>query len=354
MIAPSSPLINRLGKYSVSNDGVVSFFWTAGGIEFTTTSSSVYLDVESTFEECNQEIWLTIEIDGSLIQRINLPAGKSTICAFRKAEEGIARTVRVLRESQLDTYAKLHALRFHAIHSKDEGGLQLLTPPAHKLNIEFIGDSITSGEGLNGAVGEMSFISAFYGFKNNYACLTADSLDAYMTVSSQSGWGIYCGYNNDINTTMPKIYFTSEFGGEKLIEDRPEKDVIVINLGTNDAFAFKAPGWVDPATSEIYKLRMDSEGNLLAEDLDKIADTGIKFINDLRKINPNAKYIWIGGMIGSDIKPAVEKICQATNIEMLWGIDCQDDQDYGSREHPGAKTHKKMSELLVDKIKTML
>lgn len=354
MVTPSSPLVNRLGKYSITDDGVVSFFWTAGGIEFTTTSSSVYIDVESVFEEPNQEIWMTIEIDGSLIQRINLPAGKSTICAFRKADAGVARTVRVLRESQLDTYAKVHALRFRAIHSKDEGGIKLLPPPAHKLNIEFIGDSITSGEGLNGAVGEMSFISAFYGFKNNYACLTADNLDAFMTISSQSGWGVYCGYNNDINITMPNVYFTTEFNGEKLIEDRPSKDVIVINLGTNDAFAFKADGWTDPDTGITYKLRTDADGNPLPEDLDKVAEAGIKFINDLRKINPDSKYLWTGGMIGSDIKPAVEKICEATGIDMVWGIDCTDDKDYGSREHPGAKTHKAMSEILTSKIKSML
>lgn len=354
MVKLTSPLINRLGKYSITGDDVVSFFWTAGGVEFVTTSSDLYIDVESCFEEENMEIWLTIEVDGALLQRINLPMGRSTICAFRKVEAGIPRTVRILRESQQDFYAKVHALRFHQIYSKDEGGLKLLTPPEHKLNIEFIGDSITSGEGLNGQVGEMSFVSAFYGFKNNYACLTSDALDAYFTVNSQSGWGLYCGFNNDMRTTMPRVYFKTEFNGESLIEDRPDKDIIVINLGTNDCVASTFPAWVDPKTNISYKLNADESGKLLPEDADKVVNAGVDFINEIRSNNPTSKILWTYGIIGDGFKPIIERICKETNIEYVWGKDCTIEKDYGSREHPGANTHRATSEILVNKIKTML
>lgn len=352
-ISPLSPLITRLGKYSTTVDGAVSFFWTGAGIEFTTTNSSIYLDIESDYNDNALEIWLTIEIDGSLIQRICLNKGRQTICAFRNADSK-ARTIRILRESQIDFYASVHALRIHAISTKDSDGMVLLDPPAHKLNIEFIGDSITSGEGLNGAVGEMSFTNAFFGYKNNYSLLTADTLDAYFTVSSQSGWGLYCGYNNSLKTVIPRVYFMDEQFGEKLTEDRPDKDIIVINLGTNDYAAFTGPEWIDPETRKTHKISLDSDGNMCPGDAEKIVKTGIKFIKDLRVKHPGAKILWTYGMYGNGLQPVIDRICQETGIEFVAGADCLINKEFGSREHPGASIHAKTSEILVNKIREML
>lgn len=352
LIKPTSSLINRLGKYSVKDD-VVSFFMTGAGIEFVTDSSSLILDVESNYSK-GQEIWLTIEVDGALIQRICLNEGRSTICAFRKVSSGTPRVVRVLRESQLDTYVPVHALRIHSLSSEDDETLNLLEPPNHKYNLEFIGDSITSGEGLNGKVGEMSFVSAFYGYKNNYSLLTADKLDAFYTTTSQSGWGVYCGYNNSMETIIPAIYFDTKINGEELIEDRPDKDVVVISLGTNDYSAFTFEEWVDPSTGTSYKLHLDSDGNMVAEDAKKVIDAGIDFVNKLKDKHPNAKFIWLYGMYGNGLEPALREICEATGTTYVSGADCLPVKDFGSREHPGNNTHAKTSEILIDKIREIL
>lgn len=352
-ISPLSESVTRLGKYSKTIDGAASFFWTGSGIEFTSENSSLYIDVESDFSDGALEIWLTVEVDGSLIQRICLNQGRQTVCLFRNAEPK-ARIIRVLKESQIDFYATMHALRIHSISTKDNDGLILLDPPAHKLNIEFIGDSITSGEGLNGAVGEMSFTNAFFGYKNNYSLKTADALDAYYTVSSQSGWGFYCGYNNSVETAIPKVYFKEELFGEKLVEDRPSKDLIVINLGTNDYTAFTTPEWTDPKTGISYKLSLDADGKMMPDDAAKLISTGIEFINSIRAKNPSSKILWTYGMYGTGLQPVLDEICKETGIEFIAGADCLETKDFGSREHPSANIHARTSEILIDKIRDML
>lgn len=344
MVKLTSPLINKLGKYAIIENNVLAFFRTGSGIEFVTTSSDVYLTVESIFGEYDQEIWITIEVDGALIQRINLPLGVSTICAYRKAEPGIPRTIRVLRESQEDTNSKMNAFCLRDIHSKNNEELELLPPPSHDLSIEVIGDSLTSGEGLNGKTGEMSFISAFYGFKNNYACLLADALNADFSVCSQSGWGVYCGYNGSLDMVIPNIYFDTAINGLTLFDDHAKKDYIIINLGTNDCISFKLDEWTDPATGRKNKMHLNDDGSMNADDVQKIIDAGITFTQKIKELNPDTKIIWVNGMLGQDMIPAIQKISAETDSMF---VRIPEHVDMGSREHPGIKSHKAAADAII-------
>ena len=61
--------------------------------------------------------------------------------------------------------------------------------PEPKYRLEFVGDSITSGEGTVGAIYEEDWISAFFSAENTYPRMVADALSAEYRVISQSGWG---------------------------------------------------------------------------------------------------------------------------------------------------------------------
>ena len=79
--------------------------------------------------------------------------------------------------------------------------------PERNLKIEFIGDSITSGEGATSArKRKLNWISMFFSAENNYAVMVSRALNADIRVSSQSGWGVCCGWNNDPNSAIPPIY----------------------------------------------------------------------------------------------------------------------------------------------------
>ena len=86
-----------------------------------------------------------------------------------------------------DHYLLLTGLRFSG------GDFLPLPEPAYRL--EFVGDSITSGEGAIGAAGEEDWVSPFFSAVNHYAQMTADALGAEWRIVSQSGWGLLSSWD---------------------------------------------------------------------------------------------------------------------------------------------------------------
>ena len=123
-------------------------------------------------------------------------------------------------------------------------GKEKIMPTAQKdIKLEFIGDSITCGYGID-EVNEYGYFStATENFTKTYAYLTAENLGADCNAVCFSGFGVYSGYtsNGRINSEdiVPNYYDKSCFlyGGREIIWDFSEyqSDVVIINLGTNDA-----------------------------------------------------------------------------------------------------------------------
>lgn len=106
------------------------------------------------------------------------------------------------------------------------------------LSIEFIGDSITCGYGIDaGTVGYFS--TSTENCTKTYAYLTAQNLGADYSAICYSGYGVYSGYTlggRNPAVLLPeykKAYYTDEIGRWSFAEN--QSDVVVINLGTNDA-----------------------------------------------------------------------------------------------------------------------
>ena len=127
-----------------------------------------------------------MELNGAWIARFPVQAGRSRVTLFRGMTPGVPKHVRVLKDVQAmhddpDHFLLIEALAF-------EGGTFLPLPePAYRL--EFVGDSITSGEGAIGAVCEEDWVAPFFSAVNYYARMTADALQAEWRIVSQSGWG---------------------------------------------------------------------------------------------------------------------------------------------------------------------
>ncbi len=92
----------------------------------------------------------------------------------------------------------------------------------------------------------------FFSSLRDYAYLTAKELDAEYRVFSQSGWGVCNTWDNNPNGALPKYYrqicglmksdMNEELGGNENFDFSSwQPDVIVVNLGTNDASAFDQP-----------------------------------------------------------------------------------------------------------------
>ena len=104
--------------------------------------------------------------------------------------------------SQCSSFAAGTGVGTH--HGNGCGEFLQLTEPKYRL--EFVGDSITSGEGTVGAVYEEDWISAFFSAMNTYPRMVADALSAEYRVVSQSGWGIVTGWDGNVENKIPPFY----------------------------------------------------------------------------------------------------------------------------------------------------
>ncbi|HEX5061676.1 MAG TPA: GDSL-type esterase/lipase family protein [Kofleriaceae bacterium] len=108
--------------------------------------------------------------------------------------------------------------------------------------IEFIGDSITCGYGVLGAVATCNFTADTEAETHAWGTFASTALDAVHVSIAYSGLGMYRNYGGDTSPTIPQRY------GRTFADDNASTwdfsytpDVVVINLGTND-FSGGDPG----------------------------------------------------------------------------------------------------------------
>ena len=128
--------------------------------------------------------------------------------------------------------------------------------------------------------------------------------------------------------------------------------MVFINLGTNDCGSFNQPEWVDRQTGERFENRRNEDGSMCEKDVARFADTAKRFLYKLRRCNPNAKLVWIYGMLGWEMEPVLRAAVEAyraesgdENVDFVLLKD--DTENRGARNHPGAKAHRTAAEELI-------
>lgn len=242
-------------------------FWTGSGIEIHTDSSTLYFDLETDYE--SREEWIRIEVDGFCMQRMLLEKGRRKVCAYRDWPADTVRCVRLLKEVQPIREDERKCLLLYGILCDG----QLYEIPPKKYRLEFVGDSLSAGEGLGGAPTLLHAGSAVYGLTAHYAITIADYFNADFRILAESGWGVHCSCYNDFEHIMPKYYeqICGTISGENNrrmgafeVNDFNEwmPDVVVVNLGSNDGFALESPEWVDPEDKTVHKQLTNAYGGV--------------------------------------------------------------------------------------------
>ena len=251
------PNVRVLGRHLPGQEPL-TLFYTASGLECRFTGSELWLELAADYELF--EPWISVELNGAWISRFPVNRGQSEICLFRGMTPGPVKHVRVLKDVQAMRDDPRHLLQITGL--RHEGGT-FVPLPAPRLRLEFVGDSITSGEGAIGAVEEQDWIPAFFSAENHYGRMTADALGAEYRIVSQSGWGVCTGWDNDPRHAIPPLYrqICGAADGprnEALGAGRPydfsgwPADAVIVNLGTNDANALRNPPWRDPADGSLH------------------------------------------------------------------------------------------------------
>ena len=347
--------IRVLGR--TTGKDVINLFWTGSGIEMIYTGSELWLEVNADYDA--YEPWLAVELNGAQISRFPLNKGKNEVCLFRGMTVGKQKHVRILKEVQAMHQDPGHMVQILGLRYADGEFLPL---PEPKYRLEFVGDSITSGEGTIGAVGEEDWISAFFSAMNTYPCMVADALSAEYRVVSQSGWGIVTSWDGIVQNKIPP-YYTQVCGlltGERnaslgALEDYDfnawQPDAVIINLGTNDATAIQSAA----------ELGQEWAGTRDIEEVKKILTAAIRdFLKTVRSCNPGAQIIWGYGMLGDSFLPvireAVESYAEQTadaRIHFLQLPDTTPDT-VGRRLHPGVKAHRNAARIIEEYLKKLL
>lgn len=355
-------LVKIHGRTS-KNKQPLTLFWTASGIEMNVTGSELWVEFEIDFG--GAEPWLSYTIDGAWLSRQMLQKGRYWLPIFRGMNPDEVKNVRLFKDLQPmgndeEAFFKIHAIKYDG---------EFRPVDDSQLKIEFIGDSLTSGEGTIGAVGKLDWIPLYFTAINDYAYMTARLLNADYRIFSQSGWGIHCGWDNNIHSAIPKYYdevcsicqgALAESLGAKEPNDFTswQPNVIVINLGTNDGGAFHNDAYTEAGVS--YKLRMLEDGTCDTKDSNLVINDAVAFLKNLRSKNPKAHLLWAYGMcdhfMEHTLQSAVNAYIDQTGDKKVsyLSLVAVTDETIGSREHPGVKCHEENANLLAEHIKGLL
>lgn len=337
-------------------------FFNGSGIEVNVTGSELWIDIDVDYDL--HEPWIYTTLNGSFMSRQMLPSGAYSLCLFRGMSPEPVKNVQFFRELQAMSEDNTSHLLIRGFRSDGD----FLPVALKRFKLEFIGDSITSGEGTYGAKEDTDWLAMYMGVSRNYARMTSDALDAEYRLISQGGWGVLCGWDNNPRHNIPSRYekicgFAEGEQNEKLGAAKPyhfeswKPDAVIVNLGTNDASAFNQPMWIDPVTGQTFQQRREADGSYNPEDLTRFKQAVINFLLMIRKNNPGSHIVWVYGMLGYDLTFAItdamntyQKETGDSNLAFLQLPDTTD-ETVGSHAHPGEKSHARAAKVLIEYLK---
>ena len=289
---------SRIGRCLAAQDGTLWCVQSGSGAEFGFCGSKLVLTVKGgavAFPESVNSVRMVVFVNGERAADVLLDEDMQSFVLI-DSDKAVDAQIRIIKVSE----AAKSVMGIVSL-SADEGAVFSKTEKK-QLNIEFIGDSITCGYGVDDEVIEHSFSTATEDCTKAYAYKTAQALGAEYSLFSYSGWGVVSGWTEtgerSAHMLIPDYYDTvgfceAPFSGQKM-QDFPwdtesfGADIVVINLGTNDESYC--------GTDEARRAEF-TEGY-------------VKFLGMVRAHNPKAHIICALGIMGDAMYPCVELACR--------------------------------------------
>ncbi len=339
--------VRVLGR-SIYRNEIRYLSYSCSAVEFVFTGKKVTAEIWTDWElkEEWQHIFqgyaaVMVNDSGNSIKRFPLMPGVNTYTIY-ESDNAAPVKIRIMKFSEA-SFGKMGIVSISA-----DGEIK----PAPKPNglIEFIGDSITCGYGIEGVWNTDNFKTAQENPWDAYAASTARMLGMEFDLIAWSGIGVIsCWVDDDSNGpsdvwVMPDLYDYTDRGLENILgikddslkeiwdNSKRSPEICVINLGTNDnSYTRNIPERVK-LFGERYKA----------------------FLQKIRDKNPEAYIICTLGAMGQDLYPEIEGIVSEMNdpkiLSMAFDVQLESD-GIGADWHPNAVTHKKMAEKLAAFIK---
>ncbi len=312
--------------------------WTGSGVELQFKGSDLWAELEAPAKE--PIMWMMVLTDGKPVARFPVEPGVRFYPLVLGMDAEHSRTVTLMKETQCmpdspEATVLLRTLRMN-------GEAEELKP--RDLKIEFIGDSLTSGEGSLAPRDNDEWITIWFSACGNYSQVACQILNAERRIVSQSGYGVCWNWEHNPEQNMTDHY--EEIAGvmkggaaEKRGCRRPydfsawQPDIVCIRLLTNDGVGMR-------------------DRDSFEADRGPLKEGCLALLRKVRKNNPEAKIVWI--LPGTEFHPelAEEAVEQARQEGMAglytFALPDYEGEDMGARYHPNAEWNRKAGIMLAE------
>lgn len=347
---PSKDNVKFIGRTYLYKD-TLWLSYSASGIEFTFTGTKAAITFvgDNIVNSNNDDNYcrIAIYVNDEIVTDELLSDHKKTITAFHSTSEKTV-TIRVLKLSE--TLSSTVGIDNISIMSN--GSIKPTEAKPHR--IEFIGDSITCGYGIESTAVHGTFTTATENVVKTYAYKTASALNTDLSIVAFSGFGIISGHTSNgkrvYNQLVPTYYNTMGFSMglfnstilvNRLYWDfsRYQPELIIVNLGTNDKSYCKNN----------------------KERQEEFVIGYVAFLKQIREKNPKSTVLCTLGMMGDTLYPSIEKAVSLYTTEtndtkvFTMRFEKQKDTDgYGLHKHPSESTHTKAADKLTKVIRSLM
>lgn len=342
--------VKLLGRTALIDDTLWCAF-SGTGIDFDFTGKSLEITIEgdgAAFGGAENQARAAIYVDGERVVDELINEAEKT---FKVVDNAESKTVNVKVVKLSETAMSTFGIKPFTIQPGET-----VKPAAAKAHrIEFIGDSITCGYGVDDEDRDHHFVTGTEDVTKAYAYKTAQALDADYSMVSISGYGIISGYTSNPSKKVPsqtipqyydKLGFSyNQFAGTTSPQDMEwdfskfTPEVVVINLGTNDSSYCQSDS--DKQQEYIQGYR--------------------KFLETVRAKNPDAEIFCALGIMGQGLCSSIEEMLyyyqKETGDEKVhfFKFDAQDGSlGYAADWHPTEATHTKSAEAFAAEIKSVM
>lgn len=344
-VRPSDPAVVFQGRVDSSSpdEPVFSLSGTTVGLKFKGTWISARLeDLSTDVDEYGEERhnFYDVWVDGQLHQTLELQRGERTYVLAQDLAD-TQHEVKLFKRTE----AWIGATRLKGFQLEPGGAVSALERPARRL--EFIGDSVTVGLGVEGADASCRYAAKLQNHAASYAAQLAQTVGAEHVAVAASGVGVAVNFDGTTEPTIRQLY-------ERVVITSPQSrwgfdwkpDAVVVNLGTSDLTAG------DPGEAAFVSGYVQ-----LLERVRQVYPEAHIFVIS----GPMLTNTWTNGMRAREIsdrylRRVVEQRAAAGDARLqLVNLPVDDgSRGYGCGHHPSKATHRWMADRLAPILRTRL
>lgn len=334
IILANNSLIEYNGRIDFNDPLQPKFSYSGSSVRamFQGTSIKAVLSDDSFFNYYN------VIVDGIVTKRINLTSTSSIYDLASGLSDGVHEIeIYKLTESN-------YGITTFTGFTLDAGKNLVPITTTRRLFLEYIGDSVTCGSGIEGS-STSSQSNTNQNHYLSYAAITSRNFNAHHLAVCKSGVGLFLNYTsvtvpadiesaNSMNNYYDRMHWTA---ATPLYNFAKIPDMIFVNLGTNDF----SKGVNDVKFEEAY----------------------YNFIDKLQVKSPGVDIVvLLGPMISgwnyTHFKPILQRITATANAKgkgkvHFFEMSQQGALGTGSQNHPNVAQHQKNAQELTDFIKTI-